>query len=96
MATTTLTLNPTLITAPDGNENDIDFDAILDKLGYANGLALLDHFSADTQLNCNGQAITAESGTYSTGAIYLPISKNINLRYKTTSSATFNITIVAP
>jgi hypothetical protein len=96
MATTTLTLNPTKITAPDANENDIDFDTILDKLGYAHGLALVDGFSAATQFSANGQAITSNSGSYSSGSAIIPISKNINLRYKTSNSATFNICITAP
>lgn len=93
MATTTLTLNPQKITCPDGDENDIDFDNILSALGTNFGLAFLDSFSAATQFSVNGQAITAASGSYSSGTIILPISKNVNLRYKGTNAATFNIAI---
>lgn len=96
MATTTLTLNPRKITAPDGNENDIDFDEVLGKLGYSNGFALVDGFSAATQFSANGQAITSDSASYSSGSAIIPISRNINLRYKTSNAATFNICIVAP
>lgn len=93
MATTTLTLNPQKITLPDGNENDIDFDAVLGKLGVREGHAYLDSFSAATQFNCNGQAITSASGSYSSGTIILPISRGIKLRYKGSNAATFNIAI---
>lgn len=96
MATTTLTLNPTKITAPDANENDIDFDNVLGALGYSHGLALVDGFSAATQFNANNQSITSDSGSYSSGSAIIPITRNINLRYKTSNAATFNITIVAP
>lgn len=97
MATTTLTLNPQLITLPDGNENDINFDTVLGSLGANSryGYALLDGFSAATQFSCNGQAITAASGTYSSGTIYLPIERGVKLRYKGTNAATFNIAIVS-
>jgi hypothetical protein len=97
MATTTLTLNPQLITCPDGNENDINFDTVLGKLGnLQSGYAFLDHFSAATQFSVNGQAITAASGTYSSGTIVLPIERGIKLRYKGTNAATFNIAIGRP
>ena len=95
MATTTLTLNPQKITLPDGNENDINFDTILGELGVRDGYALLDHFSAATQFSCAGDAITAASGTYSSGTIYLPITRGVKLRYKGTNAATFNIAIVS-
>lgn len=96
MATTTLTLNPQKITCPDGNENDINFDNILASLGRDTGLALLDGFSAATQYNCNNQTITSDSGSYSSGSVYLPIKRGVKLKYKGTSSATFNIAIVYP
>jgi hypothetical protein len=97
MATTTLTLNPQKITLPDTNENDIDFDAVLGKLGqFTTGYALLDNFSAATQFSANGQAITAASASYSSANIMLPITRGIKLRYKGSNAATFNITIVRP
>lgn len=94
MATTTLTLNPQKITLPDGNENDIDFDSVLGALGVANGYAVVSEFSAATQFNCNNQAITAASGEYSSGSHLLPITRNVNLRYKGTNAATFTIAII--
>jgi hypothetical protein len=97
MATTTLTLNPQKITLPDTNENDINFDTVLGKLGgYTTGYALIDEMSAATQFSANGEAIAAGSGSFSTGSKIIPITRGIKLRYKGSNGATFNITIVGP
>ena len=94
MATTTLTLNPQKITLPDTNENDIDFDTVLGKLGVSAGFAVVTEFSAATQFNANDQAITAASGSFSTGSHLIPITRGIKLRYKGSNEATFSITII--
>lgn len=95
MATTTLTQNPQKITAPDGNENDIDFDTILGKIGAGiDGYALCQEFSASTQLNANGIAIDSNSGAFASGQAMIPIFRGIKLKYKTSNAATFTITIV--
>lgn len=99
MATTTLSLNPQKITVPaNTNEHDIDFEAIIEAMGFQNGYALIEDLSGTVQFNANNQAITAASGTYtSSSKTVIPLKKGYNLRYKGGSgSETFNITIVGP
>jgi hypothetical protein len=99
MATTTLAQIPQKITVPaNTNEHDIDFDAMLNHLGFQVGYALCGDFSGTVQLNANNVAITADSGTFGTSSHpMIPIKKGVKLRYKGGSgSETFNITIVRP
>lgn len=93
---TALTLNPQKITLADTNEVEYTADDLLEDLGFQNGIACFDSFSAATQINVNGQAITAASGSYSSGSIYLPIKKGYPIKLKGSASATLNIAIQMP
>jgi hypothetical protein len=101
MATTTLTLNPTLITVPSNTaEHDIDFTAVLPKksVNGFTGHALVQWISgtAKVSFNSNGQAITAVSAgiTSTETKLIIPLTVGTNLRYKGANGAeTFNIII---
>jgi hypothetical protein len=103
MATTTLTLNPQLITVPaNTNEHDIDFDDVLPaktKRGLT-AYALIERVSGTSvQFNSNNTAISAASGAVNATQtkLILPLTRGVNLRYKGgAGSETFYITIVGP
>lgn len=103
MATTTLTLNPQLITVPaNTTEHDIDFDDVLpvkNKRGHT-GYALIERVSGTTiQFNTTATAITSASGAVNATQtkLIIPLTRGINLRYKGgAGSETFYITIISP
>jgi len=95
MATTTLTLNPELITVPaNTTEHDINFDDILKK---RYGTALIERVSGTSvQLNSNGVAISALAPAIieANPKMVLPIKKGTNIRMKGgAGSETFMVTI---
>ena len=103
MATTTLTLNPTLITVPaNTTEHDIDFDDVLptkSRRGLT-AYALIERVSGTTiQFNSNNVAIAAGSAAVNATQtkLILPLVRGVNLRYKGgAGSETFYITITGP
>lgn len=102
MATTTLSLNPTLITVPaNTDEHDIDFSAVLPvkKSGFT-GYAEIQRVSGTTiQFNANDKAITAASAAINAtqSTMRLPLLSGVKLRYKGgAGSESFYITITAP
>jgi len=99
LATTTLTLNPQLITVPaNTTEHDINFNSLL-LPDAINGYARIQWVSGTTiQFNSNGQTITSASGAINStqGKLDLPVKRGVNLRYKGgAGSETFIITIIS-
>ena len=96
MATTTLTLNPQLITAPDATENDINFSNIL-KTQY--GIAHIERVSGTTvQINANGVAISGASPAIvaANPIMEVPIRTGQNIRFKGGAGAETFLIIITP
>lgn len=103
MATTTLTLNPQLITVPaNTTEHDISFENILPvkKRRGVTANALIEWVSGTTvQFNANNTAITAASAAINStqSKLILPLTRGVNLRYKGgAGSETFYISLTEP